>query len=227
MKGSSASFETHLQGGAEHVDLEELTAGLGEAWRFGDTALKPYPVCHFIHGRADAAIELHAQIAPDDIVAVDAFLPEPTLHIIAEPAEAKERPSTDYEAKFSAQFVIAACLLKGRFGLPDLEPGALADPRVRGLALRVKCHADPGRLFRPISPGVRVTLRDGRVLARHVRVNSGAGDRAMDADAVATKFMASATMTIPAAQAERIRDVVMALEEVPAVELMAILRSAG
>ena len=34
--------------------------GLGERWHFADTAIKPYPVCHFIHGCADAAIELHA-----------------------------------------------------------------------------------------------------------------------------------------------------------------------
>ena len=51
------------------------------------------------------------------------------MPIVAEPAAAKERPTTDYEAKFSAQFVVATCLLKGRFGLPELLPDALADPR--------------------------------------------------------------------------------------------------
>ena len=225
-EGKFGLFDTHLHGEAEHVDLGELTDGLGEAWRFGDTALKPYPVCHFIHGCADAAIELHGEIAGAEIAAVDAWLAQPTLHIIAEPAEAKERPTTDYEAKFSAQFVVAACLLKGRFGLPDLQPEALADADVRALALRVKCHADPDTAFPTyFSGGVEVTLRDGRKLKRYVRVNSGAGDRAMDADAVVAKFMASATMTIPRDQAERIRDGVFALESVPAADLMALLRS--
>jgi 2-methylcitrate dehydratase PrpD len=224
-EGKFGLFETHLHGEAGQVDLGELTDGLGEAWRFGDTALKPYPVCHFIHGCADAAIELSGQLAADDIVAVEAFLPQPTLHIVAEPAALKERPTTDYEAKFSAQFVVAACLLKGRFGLPDLQPEALADPEIRALALKVRCQADPESAFPTyFSGGVVVTLRDGRTLRRHVRVNSGAGDRAMEADAVAAKFMASATMTIPAPQAERIRDAVLALEEVSAPELMALLR---
>jgi 2-methylcitrate dehydratase PrpD len=225
-EGKFGLFETHLQGEAERVHLDELTAGLGEVWRFGETALKPYPVCHFIHGCADAAIELHGQVETQNILKVEAFLPQPTLHIIAEPAELKERPTTDYEAKFSAQFVIAVCLLKGRFGLPDLQPQALADPQVLALALKVRCQADPETAFPAyFSGGVEVTLRDGRILRHHVKVNSGAGERAMGTDAVASKFMAAATMTIPVPQAERIRDAVLALEEFPVVDLMSLLRS--
>jgi 2-methylcitrate dehydratase PrpD len=224
-EGRFGLFETHLHGETGRIDLGELTQGLGEAWRFGDTALKPYPVCHFIHGCADAAIELHGQFAAEDIAGVTAFLPEPTLHIVAEPAEAKERPTTDYEAKFSAQFVIAACLLKGRFGLPDLQPQALADPQVRALALKVACRPDPETAFPTyFSGGVAVALRDGRTLRRHVRVNSGAGDRAMAAEDVAAKFMASATLTIADSQARRICDAVLSLEETSMAELMRLLR---
>jgi hypothetical protein len=72
---------------------------------------------------------------------------------------------------------------------------------------------------------VEVSLADGRVLTRHVRVNSGAGDRAMGTDAVSAKFLSSASLAIPAAKAERIRDAVLALEEVSARELMALLRA--
>jgi 2-methylcitrate dehydratase PrpD len=225
-EGKFGFFETHLQGEAERVNLDEMTAGLGEVWRFGETALKPYPVCHFIHGCADAAIELYRQVEAQNIVKVEAFLPQPTLHIIAEPAELKERPTTDYEAKFSAQFVVAVCLLKGRFGLADLQPRALVDPQVLALATKVRCQADPETAFPTyFSGGVEVTLRDGRILRRHIRVNSGAGERAMETDAVASKFMAAATMTIPVPQAEQIRDAVLALEDVPAADLMALLRS--
>ena len=225
-EGKFGLFETHLQGNAGQVDLEELTSGLGEVWRFGDTALKPYPVCHFIHGCADAAIELHGQAAPEEIVSVEALLPQPTLHIIAEPAELKERPVTDYDAKFSAQFVIAACLLKGGFSLADLQPQALADPKVRALALKVRCLPDPDTAFPTyFSGGVKLTLRDGRSLQRYVKINSGAGARAMRPADVVAKFMASATLSIPARQAERVREAVLALEDVTAEELTSRLRS--
>lgn len=198
-----------------------MTDGLGKEWHFGETALKPYPVCHFIHGCADAAIELFAEIGAAEIVSVKAMLPEPTLHIIAEPTEAKENATTEYEAKFSAQFVVAACLLKGRFGLPDLQPLALADHEVRALAPRVKCFADPDTAFPTFfSGGVEVTLADGRVLTRHVRVNSGAGERAMTAGAVSEKFMASASLAVAQDRAERIRDLVYDLENIRIADLM-------
>lgn len=227
-EGKFGLFETHLHDGMDGADVSALTDGLGEDWQFGDTALKPYPVCHFIHGCADAAIELHREIAGAEISDVQAFLPEPTLPVVAEPTAAKAHPATDYEAKFSAPFVVAACLLNGRFGLPDLLPGAIADPKVQALSGRVTCHADPQTAFPAFfSGGVSVRLRDGRTVTRHVRVNSGAGERAMDADAVTAKFMASATMSIPASQAERVCGAVLNLERVRAMELAALLRQDG
>jgi 2-methylcitrate dehydratase PrpD len=221
-EGKFGLFATHLH---EEAKLPALTDGLGETWHFGETALKPYPVCHFIHGCADAAIDLHNEIGAAEIASVDAYLAQPTLHIIAEPAEAKERPTTDYEAKFSAQFVVAYCLLHGRFGLPDLLPEALADEAALSLAQRVTCHEDPDTAFPEyFSGGVTVTLADGRELSRHVRVNSGAGERAMDEAAVSEKFFASASLTTGRDQAERIRDVVLDLENRSVTDLMQALR---
>jgi 2-methylcitrate dehydratase PrpD len=226
--GKFGLFETHLQDAAADVDLGELSRDLGAVWRIGDTALKPYPVCHFVHGCADAAVDLYQRIGGAKIARVDAYLPEPTLHIVADPVELKERPTTDYEAKFSAQFVVAACLLKGHFGLPDLLPEAIADPEVQALARKVRCHADPASAFPTyFSGGVDVTLEDGRVERRHVRVNSGAGERAMEADAVVEKFMASATMTIEEGQATAIRDAVLDLERIAVSDLSALIRLDG
>lgn len=222
-EGKFGLLETHLQGA--DADLDALTRDLGGTWEITDTAIKPYPVCHFIHGCADAAIALHAEIAGDEIVSVEAYLPEPTLHIVAEPAAAKEAASTDYEAKFSAQFVVATCLLKGRFGLPDLADAAIADERVQALAKRVRCAADPASAFPAyFSGGVRVRLASGRVLWRHVQVNSGAPPNALDADAVSAKFLASATMILPESQALRLRECVLDLENRPIRELAAMLR---
>ena len=127
-EGRFGFFDTHIQHPPAPIDLDAELASLGDVWELAETAIKPYPVCHFIHGCADAAIELHAQINPADIASVEAFLPRDTMPIVAEPAAAKIRPTNEYEAKFSAQFVIATCLIKGAFGLADLMPAALVDP---------------------------------------------------------------------------------------------------
>lgn len=232
-KGPSRPYEgkfglnqTHLQEHAGDVKLAAMTDGLGEHWHFGETALKPYPVCHFIHGCADAAIDLHGEIAGAAITSVRALLPQATLHIIAEPPAAKQDATSEYEVKFSAQHVVAASLLRGRFGLPDLLPGAIADPAVRDLARRVTCEADPDSAFpRYFSGGLVVELADGRTLRRHVPVNSGAGERALSPEAVAAKFAASASLAIPPSQAALIGDAVQSLEQRTVRELMATLRT--
>ena len=97
-------------------------------------------------------------------------------------------------------------------------PAALKDPTVLDLAARVTCTIDPESAFPTFfSGGVRLHLRDGRTLFRHVRVNSGAGERALDTDGMSRKFLASATLVIPRDNAERIRDAVLTLENHTAV----------
>jgi len=224
-EGRFGFFETHLPGGTQPATPEIVTSGLGELWHFLDTALKPYPVCHFIHGCADAAIAVHQELAGAEVRAVEAYLPAKTLPIIAEPLAAKQAPGSEYDAKFSAPFVVATCLLKGRFGLPDLYAEALADQDTVSLAGKVTCHRDPDSTFpQYFSGGVTVETADGRRLHRHVAVNSGAGERALDADGVIEKFMALACLSVSEAEAMNVCDAVLAVEQKSARALLEAVR---
>ena len=216
-EGKFGLLETHLQAEADRAEPAMIADALGERWDLADTAIKPYPVCHFVHGAADAALLLRPELpGPDAIRGVRILLPGPTLPIVAEPAADKARPRTDYAAKFSAPFVIATCLLRGRFGLAELEPDALADPAVLALCARSRCEADPDSAFPAyFSGGVELELADGRTLRRHVRVNSGAGERALDTAGAAAKFLASAGMHLSPDAARRACDAVLSLDERP------------
>ena len=92
-------------------------------WELPDTSIKPYPICHFIHGAAEAAIRLHGKLqpTPESLAEVRVRIPKDTLPIVAEPVAVKTAPANDYDAKFSAQYVVATCLLKGRIGLAELS----------------------------------------------------------------------------------------------------------
>ena len=148
------------------------------------------------------------------------------MPIVAEPLSAKQHPTTDYEAKFSAPFVVATCLIKGHFGLPELQQAALKDERVLDLTRRVRCSVDPNSAFPAyFSGGVALTMRDGKTLMRHVRVNSGAGDRALDLDGVSRKFFASASLAISEEEAREIREVVLDIENRPLRDLAQALRA--
>src|SRR3984893_12454649 len=61
-EGKFGFFDSHLQRPPAPIHLPAELTTLGTVWDLAETAVKPYPVCHFIHGCADAAIELHQQI---------------------------------------------------------------------------------------------------------------------------------------------------------------------
>jgi 2-methylcitrate dehydratase PrpD len=224
-EGTFGLFDTHLQGDHHDIDLGYMVEDLGTHWMMTDTALKPYPVCHFIHGAADAALLARSEIGAADIMTVEIRLPADTLPIVAEPAAAKQAAATEYEAKFSAHYVVATCLLRGAFGLSDLTPEALADPAVKALAARTTCVSDPDSAFPTyFSGGVRVSLSDGREIDHHVRVNSGAGKRKMDVEAVSAKFHANADPVLGSDRAGRLRNAVLQIEKISTRELAAAMR---
>jgi 2-methylcitrate dehydratase PrpD len=225
-EGKFGLFDSHLQAHAGEADIAALYDALGARWDLLDTAIKPYPVCHFIHGAADSAIALRDEIGdPEAIESLRILLPEATLKIVAEPLADKLRPQNEYAAKFSAPFVVATCLRLGHFGLAELQPAALADEATLALAARMHCVADPDSAFPTFfSGGIEVVMKDGRRLRRHERVNSGAGDRQLDVDGASAKFMGAAGMVLDAAAAQRARDAVLQIDRQPVRQTLAALR---
>lgn len=207
-EGKFGLFDSHLHDTS--AKPERMLDGLGEHWQLLATAIKPYPVCHFIHGCLEAALELHGRLPRSEVSQVVAWLAKETLPIVAEPAQAKQRAATEYEAKFSAQYVVAKALLYGRFGLAELTPAALSDPATKELAAKVVCRVDPETRFPTYySGGVTVVLRDGRELRHHVPVNKGAGARALRAEDIQTKFLDNATLRLGEERARRALEAIL------------------
>ncbi|WP_233830549.1 MmgE/PrpD family protein [Paraburkholderia sp. ZP32-5] len=227
-EGRYGLFDSHLQQHAGDVDYLMARAGLGEIWETEQMAIKPYPVCHFLHSIAEAgaALARDASIDPQRISRIRALLPQPVMPIVTEPLDAKRCPRTNYEAKFSAQYVAAASLVRGRFGLAELEPDALADPRILALSARVECVADTDSAFPAFySGGIIVDTDDGRQHRRYYRINKGAGERALSNEEIVAKYFDNACWSVSRARAEQIRNAVLSLDEMSAAELWAVLRA--
>jgi 2-methylcitrate dehydratase PrpD len=229
-EGRFGLFKSHLHERESEVDYDAMISGLGQRWELVPTAVKPYPICHFIHAPADAALALARahDVAPDDIARIRVRLPPGGIPIVAEPADRKLAPQSSYDAQFSAPFVIAACLVLRRFGLPELEENVRRDGRILELARKVTCEPDPETRFpKYYSGGVVIDMRDGRTLTHHEPVNRGAGDRALTSDEIADKFLANARMCMSPAQARRVRDVVVDVERFRAREVAHLLATAA
>lgn len=196
------------------VDLALGRAGLGEVWELSQIAVKPFPMCHFVHAAADAAIALHrGGVDPAAIRSIEVLMPAGTMPVVCDPAESKRRPASDYEAKFSLPYAVASGLLRGRLGLKELEPAAYVEPAAQSLMDKVVCRADPDATFpRHYSGEVRLTLDDGTVLERREAVNRGHAERPLSNADIAAKFHDNATLHFPARFADTVASAVLGLE---------------
>jgi 2-methylcitrate dehydratase PrpD len=229
-EGGDGLFRTHAGNYFDDVDFDSITADLGERWRAEEMAVKPYPVCHILHACIDSAIMLRNEheLTSADIAKVRVLLHPDTFHYVCDNPEMRRRPTSDYMAKFSAHYTAAVALIRGKCGFAELEQDAITDPEVLALAQRVEHAADPQSAFPEyFSGGVEVTLKDGRTVAHHDRVNRGAGDRALDRDAIAQKFLDNAGFAMSTSRAEQMLEALFEVERLGGREVARIVSAGG
>lgn len=223
-EGRYGLYATHLSAAptGSGPDLTLLTGGLGEVWEVLDNAVKPYPACHFVHAHADAVLELvrREHLEPDDVQSVTCLIHPNSVGVVCEPAANKLAPRSDYDAKFSLPFVVAAALVRRRFTLAELLDDALHDPAILDVAARVGYEADLTSGFpRHYSGEVVVRTTDGRELRYREQVNRGADERPLSAAEIEAKYdgnmalaLAGATGADGGAVAGRIKEAVLGLD---------------
>lgn len=202
----------------DRVDLGTVTGSLGTQWQLMGIGVKPFPVCHFNHGCADAAIALHERLAesgvgPHRIRRIEARVPEGVMPSVCVPVDAKRSPTTDYEAKFSMHYAVACGLLRGRLGLADLLPGAICDPEVRALMHLVECVPDPASTFPRYYTGeVVLLLDDGTTVAHREDINRGHAERPLDGPAIRSKYRANAERSFHPEAVRALEDFVLSID---------------
>jgi 2-methylcitrate dehydratase PrpD len=189
-EGRDGLYRTHLHP-PDAADLAALTKGLGEEWQLDGMAVKLYPSCHFTHTCIEAALRVAAaeKLPVDEIASITCLVHHDVVPVICEPQERKFTPSSDYEAKFSLPFVVAAALVHGRFTLNELRAATLSDPRILDLARRVTYEDDPESGYpRFYSGEVVIRTTDGRELRHREQITRGAPERPIDVDDIIEKF---------------------------------------
>ena len=196
---------------------------LGRQWETLDVAFKPYPCCHYNHAYLDCALELRASAAVDSaaIASIECGVPAGQVPIVCEPAATKARPRTTYEAQFSLPFSVAAALVDGTVGIDTYTAARLADPRVLGLAAKVRYSIDRESRFPAVFPGrVRLELTDGRAV--EARVDNARPPRK---EAIVEKFRANAARALPSDRVREVERRVLDLAAAPSVApLLALCR---
>ena len=176
---------------AAAVDLKTEPA-FGHSWRSLTEGLniKLYPVCYAAHRAINSALALRGTLASgtDHVRAIRVTLGKTQSQILQ-----YHRPVNSLEAKFSAEFAVAAALLSGNVGIGELEDNYVNRADVRSLMARVERiesdEIDPQQsLFSP-ADHVEIEFLDGRVQSGpSVRFALGHSQNPLDPSALRSKF---------------------------------------
>jgi 2-methylcitrate dehydratase PrpD len=175
------------------IDLTGISARFGAEWELMNTAIKPFPACHFTHAAIDAALMLRESSPADQIARIEIRVPQQVHGTICDPVANKRRPKNDYDAKFSVQYLVATALVHGRVGLAELESEYLTDPATLALADVTECapYGD-GPFPAAYSGAVTITRKDGSTHRHDEPVNRGAADRPLSNAEIVEKYRANA-----------------------------------
>ncbi|MGE8611249.1 MAG: MmgE/PrpD family protein [Achromobacter veterisilvae] len=128
-------------------------------------SIKKYPVCYSGHRIIDAVIDLarEADLDAAQVVRVRVGIGRAQASMLRNAA-----PVTALEAKFSAQFAVAAALLRRKVGLSELDDAFVNEPAMRALYGKVEIGIveapDPEDSAFSRYDTVEIDMRDGRVL---------------------------------------------------------------
>ncbi|MFT7059416.1 MAG: 2-methylcitrate dehydratase PrpD [Pseudorhodobacter sp.] len=144
---------------------EMLFNDLGKRW-VGDTiTFKPYPCGTMVQPYIDCAINLKKRgVRLDGIAKITCKTAEGIVHRLWEPLDLKQRPPTDYAAKFSVPYGVALGLVRGHADLADFTPEGIADPALLQIAGKVGFEIDPENPYPAAFTGhIRIDYDDGSV----------------------------------------------------------------
>ncbi|MBS0241591.1 MAG: MmgE/PrpD family protein [Proteobacteria bacterium] len=212
--GRFGLFNSYMGSYAKDADHSLATAGLGTTWELMQTAIKPYPACHFTHACIDAALALRKQGATaSTIKAIEVRVPAGTHKVICAPEANKLKPANSYDAQFSVQWLTAAAFVRGKFGLAELEPAEITDPEILELTSKVRFADYPDSPFpKAYSGEVIVTLDNGKKLSHREHVNRGAAERPLANGEIVEKFRANAATAADRRAVVRMETAMLGLE---------------
>ena len=192
---------------AKNAKLNEITDRLGETWELSGNAYKPFPCGVVLHPVIDGCIQLRNEhaITPEQIECIDV-----RLHPLALDLAGKKAPAVGLEGKLSVYHAAAVALIHGAAGVKQFSDAAVREPAVIALREKVVPQADPS--LAGIEAHVRIALKDGRRLDRHVAHTIGALERPMSDAAIEAKFRDLAAGVLPEWQASDTIELVWSLD---------------
>lgn len=197
LDGRNGYFRAYAGDG--HYDLTGITDDLGQDWQLLRLYPKRFPCDHIAQGYLDCALDLYrtsgARVA--DIDRVACIVHPLAAAIMFSPHETRYRPTNGWSARWSMPYNMAVALADGRLDIDSYSDARAADPQVRGFMARVVPAEDATMAFPGEYPAaVRLHMKDGRVLEKHVPKVAGTPDNPVPAAEYEAKFFDNARRSL-------------------------------
>lgn len=221
-------FCTTFSRSSDRFDLEQLTSGLGERFETMRISIKLYACVSTNHTSLDALRKIRERrpFDPRELKSITVHCSRATL----EHAGWSYRPEGMTGAQLNLSFCLATLLLEGDVFVEQFSEEAIRDPRRISVARKVQVIEDPeitnrGARFRHM---IRLTVRltDGSEYSETVEAPRGSEQAFPAPDVIGAKFDKLTRRQMSSERANRIREMVLHLEQLDhAGELAIALRN--
>lgn len=190
------------------------TKDLGQSYEIMNLYFKQYACCRFTHAAAEAILYLaaHHSIRPES---VDRIVVR-TFQIATGLRQYTNADSRYIDCQFSIPYIVAVALLDNELKARQFSSERITDSEVHKLARKVDVVLDrqidrqfPGKY----AATVEVLMRDGKKHARHVDYPKGDPENPLTDDELIKKFNGLASEVIGQEGAEKVREMVLHLED--------------
>ncbi|MBI4330353.1 MAG: MmgE/PrpD family protein [Chloroflexi bacterium] len=230
MEGRAALYPIYFKG---KYDRNAIIAGLGKQFEGGNVVFKVWPACSATHPYIEATLravtknDIHSQ----DIERITMFIYGGSGKNLCEPLEARRKPPSILDAKFSLPFTVAIAATRRKVVIADYSSEGLKDQQILEMAQKVapkfeKAVNQTGEIKRG---DVEIQTKAGKQYREQVEVTHGLPRNPVSRVDLVDKFndcVRYSAKPLPRHNAGKIVELIMGLEEVADVgEIMRLMPS--
>ncbi|HVB98086.1 MAG TPA: MmgE/PrpD family protein [Candidatus Dormibacteraeota bacterium] len=203
-------------------NLSEITDGLGEHYEVSLNTYKPFACGIVAHPAIDGGIQLRNEhgLKGDEIQSVHLKVAPYVLELMG-----KRTPQLGLEGKFSVFHSVAVAIRYGAAGPSEYTDDCVKEPGVIALRDRIEAEADPA--LRTDEAYVRIKLKNGKELEKHVEHAVGSLERPMSDKDLDAKFRGLAAGILTQEESDRLLDQCWKIESLGDVSLLAKATTPG
>ena len=156
----------------ERGNADILRKDLGNIFEVDHLSLKPYPSCGCTHGAIMGALDLAKKqnFRADDIDEIKVITSPYVYGLVGKPFEIRDNPQVD--AQFSIPYTVATAIIRGKFGITEIQEDTIKNKQILSLAKKVNCIVDDSINFL-VPVEVRINLRNGVSFSKKIQILKG------------------------------------------------------